>query len=251
MENRVCVITGAGQGIGRVFAKHFAAAGTKVVIAERGVEKGRAVEREISDAGGTALFIDTDVTSTPAVEAMVASVLDRFGQIDILINNARWSELTLAPIEEITDEDWAMAMDINVNGAFRCARAVVPAMKQRQWGRIINMSSATVLLPPPRPYLHYVTTKAALIGLTRSLARELGPDGITVNAILPGSVETEIERSSQPPREQRDVRAMATQSIQRREVPEDMAGAAYFLASDAASFITGQSLPIDGGMSFS
>lgn len=250
MKDRVCIITGAGQGIGREFAKHFAAAGTSVVIAERGVDKGRAVAAEIEAAGGTALFVETELTSSASVNAMATTVLDAFGRIDILINNARWSELGVTPVEEITDEDWAMTMNINVTGAFYATRAVVPAMKERQWGRIINMSSATVIVPPPRPYLHYVTTKAALVGMTRSLARELGADGITVNAILPGAVETEIERPSMAPRADRDARALAIQSIKRREVPADMSGAAYFLASDAAEFITGQSLVVDGGMAF-
>jgi 3-oxoacyl-[acyl-carrier protein] reductase len=142
-------------------------------------------------------------------------------------------------------------MAVNVGGAFHCSRAVVPHMKAQKWGRIVNMSSATVLMPPPRPYIHYVTTKAALLGFTRGLAVELGGFGITVNAILPGSVETGVERPGQPARADRDARALQQQAIKRRETPEDMVGALAFLVSDEASFITGQGLNVDGGYAFS
>ncbi len=251
MKDKVCIVTGGGQGIGRAFCLGFAQRGAKVVIAEINSASGTAVAKEIEAAGGTAQFIETDLTDTGAVERMVSSALGRFGRIDVLVNNARWSGLKPTPIEEVSDADWDKALQVNLSSAFKCARAVVPVMKKAGKGRIVNMSSATVLLPPPRPYVHYVTTKAALLGLTRGLAVELGQFGITVNAILPGSVETGVERPGQPPRDQRDARATAQQAIKRRETPEDMVGAVCFLASDEAEFITGQGLNVDGGYSFS
>jgi len=251
MKDRVCIVTGGGQGIGRAFCLGFAKRGAKVVVVELDPKKGDAVAHEIEAAGGTAHFIETDITNTSAVDHMAEVALHRYGRIDVLVNNARWSGLKPTPIDEVSDADWLKALDVNLSGAFRCTRAVVPAMKKAKWGRIINMSSATVLQPPPRPYVHYVTTKAALLGLTRGLAVELGPFGITVNAILPGSVETGIERPGQPARADRDARATAQQAIKRRETPEDMVGAVCFFASDEAEFITGQGLNVDGGYSFS
>ena len=139
-------------------------------------------------------------------------------------------------------------LQTNVSGAFYCARAVVPVMREAGWGRIINLSSATFLRPPRRrKYSHYITTKAALIGFTRALARELGSDGITVDAILPGAVKTEIQR---PGFDFNDATAKEIQSIPRVEVPDDLIGTAYFLASDDSAFITGQSIPVDGGSVF-
>jgi 3-oxoacyl-[acyl-carrier protein] reductase len=138
---------------------------------------------------------------------------------------------------------------VNVTGAFYCVRAVVPTMRQAGWGRIINLSSDTALLPPPIPYAHYVTTKAALVGLTRELARELGPNGITVNAIMPGSTETEVMQNDMV-RENRKNNVVPRQCIPRVEVADDLVGAAVFLASDGAAFITGQSLPVNGGIAF-
>ena len=251
MTGRVAIVTGGGQGIGRAFCSGLAARGYHVVVAELNAPAAAAVEAEITAAGGTARAIVTDIADPASVTEMVAATLAAFGRIDVLVNNARWSGLAPTPIEEVSDADWAKGMQVNVTGAFNCVRAVVPTMKQAKWGRIINMSSATVLRPPPRPYVHYVTTKAALLGFTRALAVELGPFGITVNAILPGSVETGIERPGQPARIDRDVRALQNQAIKRRETPDDMVGAVAFLASDEAEFITGQGLNVDGGYAFS
>jgi NAD(P)-dependent dehydrogenase (short-subunit alcohol dehydrogenase family) len=245
LNGRVAIITGAGQGIGRAFAKAFAAEGAIPIIAERNRERGEAVAAEIAAAGGRARAITTDVADPDSVAAMAKAVEAGFGRIDILINNAAiFSMLEMRPFDQIPLEEWEAVLRVNVTGAFLCARAVVGAMRRAGWGRIINMASGAVTLGRPN-YLHYITSKAALDGMTRSLARELGAHGITVNAILPGATFTEIERKTVTPEQK--ARIIAMQCIPRPEGPEDLIGTALFLASDAASFLTGQALTVDGG----
>ena len=208
MTTKTCLVTGAGQGIGRAIALHFAARGANVVLAEQKAETGEAVASEIAAAGGSALLVETDVADPQSVRTMITRATAKFGRIDILISNARWSGLASTPVQDITDADWQRAMDVNVTGAFHCVRSVVPGMIEAGWGRIVILSSSTVLSPPARrPYVHYLSTKAALIGMTRALAVELGAHGITVNAILPGSVETGAARPSPVTTEQREQRA--------------------------------------------
>ncbi|MDA0241668.1 MAG: 3-oxoacyl-ACP reductase FabG [Proteobacteria bacterium] len=251
MNGRVAIVTGTGQGLGRAFAKGLAAKGAKVVIAEINEAAGTAVADEITADGGDALAIATDVANSESVNNMVEQALCAFSGIDILVNNAALlSKLERKPMIELTDDDWGDALQVNATGAFYCARAVVPAMQKAQWGRIINLSSDTAIFPPiGATFAHYITSKAALIGLTRALARELGSDGITVNAVMPGATETEVNRSAAR-REHQMVHVVPLQSIPRVEVPEDLVGAVQFLASDDASFITGQCLPVNGGIAF-
>src|SRR5215468_5457644 len=187
----------------------------------------------------------TDVADPDSVAAMARAVDSEFGRIDILINNAAiFSTLTMRPFDQIPLDEWEDVLRVNVTGAFLCARAVVPAMRRARWGRIINMASGAVTLGRPN-YLHYIASKAALDGMTRSLARELGPDRITVNAILPGATFTEIERKTVTPEQK--ARIVAMQCIPRPETPQDLIGTVLFLACDAASFLTGQALTVDGG----
>ena len=250
MEGRVCIVTGSGQGLGRAFALHFASLGAVSVIAEINAANCQSVAAEIIEAGGKALAIETDVADSGSVRAMAERTLAEYGRIDVLVNNAAiLQSISRVPVDQISDEEWDKVIRVNVTGAFYCVRAVVPAMPEAGWGRIINLSSDTVLLPPPLTYAHYITSKAALVGLTRELARELGPDGITVNAIMPGSTETEVEQSAKV-RDNRANIVVPRQCIPRVEVAEDLVGAAAFLASDAAGFITGQSLPVNGGIAF-
>jgi 3-oxoacyl-[acyl-carrier protein] reductase len=250
MSERVCIITGAGQGIGRALALHFAEQGIRVAVAEQNAASAAAVMTEISGRGGQARAVTVDVTDPDRVRTMVEETRRHFGRVDILINNARWSGLAPTLVQDISDADWHRALDVNVTGAFNCVRAVVPLMISAGWGRIINMSSATVRLPPARPYVHYITSKAALIGMTRALAKELGAYGITVNAILPGSIETGVARPNPVTSEERKTRVKTAQAIPHVLKSGDLAGAAFFLASDDAGFITGQSIAVDGGMTF-
>ncbi len=245
LHERVVIITGAGQGIGRAFAKAFAAAGARAVIAERNEKRAAAVAEEILRADGQALAVTTDVADPASIKEMIEVVDDEYGRIDVLINNAAiFSTLEMRPFEQIPLEEWEDVLRVNITGAFLCARAVLPAMRRARWGRIINMASGAVSLGRPG-YLHYIASKSALIGMSRSMARELGPDGITVNSILPGATFTEIERKTVTPAQKE--RIIAMQCVPRAETPDDLVGTALFLASEASAFITGQTINVDGG----
>jgi 3-oxoacyl-[acyl-carrier protein] reductase len=246
LKDRVVIITGAGQGIGRVFAKAFAKAGARAIIAEINEAKAAAVAAEVMAAGGEALAVTTDVADEASIREMIGIVEDEYGRIDVLINNAGiFSTLEMRPFDQIPLEEWERVLRVNLTGPFLCARAVLPAMRRAKWGRIVNIGSGAVRLGRPN-YLHYIASKAALAGMSLSMARELGADGITVNAILPGATFTEIERKTVTP-QQKD-RIVAMQCVPRPEVPEDLVGAALFLVSDAAAFVTGQSINLDGGV---
>ena len=245
LKDRVVIITGAGQGIGKVFAKAFAQCGAIAVIAERNALSGEAVAKEIAETKGQAFAVTTDVAQPDSIAAMISAVESRYGRIDILINNAGvFSTLNMQPFDQIPLEEWEQVLRVNVTGPFLCSRAVLPAMRRGKWGRIINMASGAVTMGRPN-YLHYIASKGALAGMTGSMARELGPDGITVNAILPGATFTEIERKTVSPEQK--VRIVAQQCIPRPETPDDLVGTALFLASDNAAFLTGQCLTVDGG----
>jgi NAD(P)-dependent dehydrogenase (short-subunit alcohol dehydrogenase family) len=246
LKDRVVIVTGAGQGIGRVFAKAFAKAGARAVIAEVNETKAAAVSEEIMEAGGQALAVTTDVADPASIDEMIGIVEDEWGRIDVLVNNAGiFSTLEMRPFDQIPLEEWERVLRVNLTGPFLCARAVLPAMRRAKWGRIINVASGAVRLGRPN-YLHYIASKAGLAGMSLSMARELGPDGITVNAIQPGATFTEIERKTVTPGQRE--RIVAMQCIPRQEVPEDLVGAVLFLASDASAFVTGQSINLDGGV---
>ena len=248
VADRVVVITGAGQGIGRAYAHHFADHGAIPVIADIEGDNGEAVAGEITASGGRALAVRTDVTDPQSVAAMVDATLSAFGRLDVLINNAAiFVTLGRCPFEQIALDEWRQVMDVNITGCFICAAAVMPHMRAAAWGRIINISSSTVPQGIPG-FLHYVTSKSALIGMSRAMAREVGGDGVTVNAVLPGMIETEIENTGRTDEGRQAV--IGHQSIKRQQTPQDMVGTLLFLASPASGFMTGQSICVDGGGAF-
>lgn len=251
VKDRVVIVTGAGQGIGRELARQFAAAGAIPVIADLGLENAQSVAKEIKASGGKALPLVVDVAKKDSVDEMVAATLAEFGRVDVLINNASlFSNLAKRPFDQIPQGEWQRVMDVNINGVFFCASAVVGSMRKNRFGRIINISSDSVHRGT-KNYLHYVTSKSALIGMTNSLARELGAEGITVNCIRPGTVATEVaERAASLTPEVRQ-RNIDLQCIPRTIVPSDLAGLTMFLSTPAASFITGQTIACDGGYTHS
>jgi 3-oxoacyl-[acyl-carrier protein] reductase len=242
------IVTGAGQGLGRAFALALAQHRVAVAVADLNAEAAGRVAKEIAAAGGEAVPVEMDVSDEAGARRMAAEVADRLGPPAVLVNNAAvFSTLAMRPFTEIPLEEWERVMRVNVTGAFLCARAVVPAMAARGYGKIVNVSSATVFLGRPN-YLHYVTSKAALIGLTRALASEVGPAGVRVNAIAPGSTETEVERATIT-RADREGLAAAS-ALRRVQVPADVVGVLLFLASAGSDFVTGQTIIVDGGISF-
>jgi 3-oxoacyl-[acyl-carrier protein] reductase len=246
VRERVVVITGAGQGIGREYALQFAGAGASVVIAEQNIEAAKRVEGEIVSAGGQALALQTDVSNVESVNAMADMAVAKFGRIDALVNNAAiFTTLKMKPFEQIPMDEWERVLRVNITGCMLAVRAVLPAMRRAKWGRVVNITSGAVPLGL-RNYLHYVTSKAAVLGMTNSLARELGTDGITVNAVQPGGTFTEIPRETITA--EGKAKLIASQCIQREEVPMDLVGLVMFLCTPAAEFITGQNIACDGGL---
>jgi NAD(P)-dependent dehydrogenase (short-subunit alcohol dehydrogenase family) len=250
VQDRVVIVTGAGQGIGRELARQFAAAGATAVVADLDLTKAEAVAKEIHEAGDVGQALQVDVAEESSVDAMVHAVVERWGRVDVLINNASiFATLKKEPFDEIPLPEWERVLRVNVTGTFLCTRAVARHMRAAGFGRIINVSSDAVTRGTVN-YLHYVTSKSAVIGMTNSLARELGPHGITVNCVRPGSVATEVDRAVNPTTEVRE-RAASLQCIPRGMVPTDLVGIMIFLATPASEFITGQTIACDGGYTHS
>jgi len=250
VEGRVVIITGAAQGIGRELARQFAAAGAFAVVADLDIDKAEAVVEEIQDAGGVGLAVRVDVADELSVAAMVDAVIEKWGRVDVLINNASiFATIEKGPFDQIPVAQWEHVLKVNVTGSYLCVRAVAAYMRSAGFGRIINISSDAVTRGTVN-YLHYVTSKSALIGMTNSLARELGGYGITVNCVRPGSVATEVERAVNPTAEVRN-RAASLQCIPRGMVPTDLVGIMFFLATPASAFVTGQTIACDGGYTHS
>ena len=247
LKDKVAIITGAGQGIGKEYALGFAREGAKVVIAEIKLENAQQVVKEIETQGGKALAVRTDVSVEADALQVAEKTISAFGRIDVLVNNAAiYFGKEMKPFEMISEKEWDASMAVNVKGLFFMSKAVMPQMKKQKSGSIINISSGTWLFGIPY-LLHYVTSKAAVVGFTRALAREIGEHGIRVNAISPGFTMSEASKTMKgTPPGMAEMIADQT-SLKRNQQPEDLVGACVFLASDDSSFITGQLLNVDGG----
>ena len=245
LANRVIVITGAAGGLGTAYARCLADDGAAVVLSD--IEEGKSAVEELTASNPRTLFIKTDIRSIDEVQRLVDTTVSRFGGIDVLINNAAlFSDLIRQPFERLTIEDWEKVLAVNVIGSFLCARAVVPIMKARQSGKIINVASNVVHKGLPF-LLHYVASKGAVLAMTRALASELGEFGITVNAIAPGYILHEETAKSDQGRNEQVVKLRA---ISRTQTPDDLLGTIVFLASGESDFITGQTIVVDGGEVF-
>jgi 3-oxoacyl-[acyl-carrier protein] reductase len=245
LAGRTVIVTGGGKGIGRVYAQEFAKAGARVVAADIDEAAAMAVAEALAAEGLEALGLGTDISNEQSVAAMARAALDRFGAIDVLINNA--SLMSVLPRRswlEIPIDEWDRVMAVNLRGMFLACRAVFPAMKAKGRGKIVNISSSRVWDGTPNR-LHYTTSKAGVIGFTRALAREVGEFGITVNAVSPGMTQSETQVASSSG----NYLAMriAGRAIERAQFPEDLVGTVMFLASAASDFMTGQTLNVDGG----
>jgi 3-oxoacyl-[acyl-carrier protein] reductase len=246
LKDKVAIVTGGGQGIGRAYAQSLAEEGAKVVVADINYENAKNVVREISNLGNHATAIEVNVSDENSTKNMAQMIMEQYGRIDILVNNAAiFSKIKMKKMEEITTEEWDMTLNVNLKGVFLCCKAIVPIMKKQQSGRIINISSAAVYLGRP-DYIHYVASKAGVLGFTGSLSREVGEYNITVNSITPGPTYTEVPRETVTENQKQQMLNM--QSIKKLQEPSDLSGMVLFLCSDEASFITGQTFNIDGGM---
>ncbi|MGE3247082.1 MAG: SDR family NAD(P)-dependent oxidoreductase [Beijerinckiaceae bacterium] len=245
LSGRVAIVTGAAQGIGAAYAKTLAGEGAKVVVAD--ILDGSEAVADIKKHGGDAIFVSADVCSPESVEAMVAKTVETYGGIDILVNNAAiFGKLTDKFFAEIDSTEWDAVMSVNVRGVFECVKAVYPVMREANYGKIINIASGTVFKGAPN-LLHYVTSKGAVIAMTRSLSRELGEYNICVNALAPGLTMSENVVAGSNYNADRLNANRATRALKRHETPEDLVGAVLFLASPDSDFMTGQTMVVDGG----
>jgi 3-oxoacyl-[acyl-carrier protein] reductase len=243
LEGRVAIVTGGGGGLGEGICHRLARAGAAVAAADIDRGKAERVAREVSSGGGRCIALEADVSDRGSVETMVEQTASELGGIDILVNNA--AIYPLRPWQEIEEEEWDRVLSVNLKGYFLCARAAFPHMQPRGNGRIINVASITFFIGWAG-FLDYVSSKGAVVGFTRTLAREVGPEGVTVNAISPGAFPTDAERVH-PDQEALNQRILEQQCLKRRGTPEDVGNLVTFLASEEASFITGQTIMIDGG----
>ena len=244
LDGRVAIVTGGGRGIGATYCEALAAEGAKIVVGDI-VDTGRTVNT-VGRAGGEALGMHCDVTEPDQIRAMVARTIETHGKIDILVNNAAlFADIRVKPFSEIDEAEWDRMMAINTRGVFSCAKAVVPEMKRNGYGKIVNIASSTVHKGVPM-MLHYVASKGAVIAFSRALAREVGDDGICVNALAPGlTISEKVAGDDQwAPLRRRNLDSRA---IKREQAPEDLIGALVYLCSSDSDFVTGQTVVCDGG----
>jgi NAD(P)-dependent dehydrogenase (short-subunit alcohol dehydrogenase family) len=245
LKDKIAIVTGAATGLGLAIARKLAREGARVVVADIR-EPQRGVDALAAD-GLSALAVEVDVASEQSVEAMVQSTVAAFGTVDILVNNAAISqEIKLTPFEQISKAEFDRMLSVNTVGVFLCCKAVSPILRAKQSGRIINLTSGTAFKGSPF-LLHYIASKGAVMSMTRSLAREFGPDNVLVNAVAPGYTLSEGNLANVEFLAVYRKAAIESRSIPRDAWPDDISGAVAFLASDDAGFITGQILAVDGG----
>ncbi len=243
LRDRVAVVTGSSRGIGRAIALKLASLGAKVVINYKSsVEAAEVVVEEIKAGGGEAVAVQADVSVPAEAQALIKTATETYGRLDILVNNAGVNRDTL--LMRMKEEDWDIVLDTNLKGAFNCTKAAQRPMMKQRYGRIVNITSVTGLVGNPGQ-ANYSAAKAGLVGFTKAVAREIGSRNITVNAVAPGFIETDMTASL--PQEFKD-KALEMTPLGRFGAPEDVASAVAFLVSEEAGFITGHVLSVDGGM---
>lgn len=243
LQDQVAIVTGAAQGMGAAIAGRLAAEGAKVVVSDINLQKVTAVAERINDgANDSALAMKTDVTKEDEVAKMIEMAIEHYGTVTVLVNNA--GILYPTRIDSVTKAEWDEVLDVNLNGSFLCSKAVLPIMKANKFGRIVNMSSSAGRSVSTLGGVHYTAAKAGVLGLTRGMAKEVAPFGITVNAICPGLIDTEMARENCSPEQLRAYEESFP--IPRLGTPDEVAQLIIFLATDAA-YITGASIDINGG----
>lgn len=249
LENRVAIVTGGARGIGQAYCLGLARAGAKVIVAD--VLDTTETVTQVKAVGGDAIGVAVDVANSASVRNMVAKASEAFHKIDILVNNAAlMANLKMGSFSQIAEEEWDAVMAVNVKGLWHCIKAVTPGMRQQRYGKIINISSTTVLMGVPG-LLHYVTSKGAVFAMTRALSRELGPHGIRINTIMPGLTQSQgmkLMMAGTPQLEGMSRQLAAQAALGREQQPEDLVGTVLFLASEDSDFITGQNFTVDGGV---
>jgi NAD(P)-dependent dehydrogenase (short-subunit alcohol dehydrogenase family) len=245
LKDKVAIVTGGARGIGAAFCAGLAAAGAKIVVAD--ILDGGPVAARLTEKQSPSIYVRADVTAKASVESLVADTVREFGTVDILVNNAAlFADLHTKPFQEISEDEWDRVMTVNVRGTFQCAKAVAPVMIGKNKGRIVNMASGTAFKGTPN-FLHYVASKGAVVSMTRSLARELGPHNICVNAIAPGLTMSEAVAVNPDWTGGPSTAGIAARAIQREEVPADLISTLIYLCSDDSNFVTGQTISVDGG----
>ena len=246
LHRKVAIVTGAARGLGRAYALALAGAGARVLVAD--LQDCAATAAAVTEAGGECLALKADVTELASTEAMAARAMEAFGGIDVLVNNAAlYGALSGGRFTDIAEAEWDACMAVNVKGIWNCCKAAVPSMRAREGGSIINISSLAATYGLPFA-LHYTTSKAAVIGLTRGLARELGRYRIRVNAVAPSAVLTEGTDEFFGEKRDRALEVVREgQALQENLVPDDMVGTILYLAGSASRMVTGQTLAVDGG----
>lgn len=249
LTDKVIIVTGSARGLGQTYARRFAELGNRLIVCD--MRDCAETVSQCREAGAEAIGFETDVTDAASAEAMAGRALEKFGRIDVLINNAAlFGSLHFAPFDKLDEAEWDATMNVNVKGIWHCSRAVVPAMRDAGGGSIINISSLAAIYGMPNG-LHYTTSKAAVIGLTRGLAREVGRFNIRVNAVAPNVVDTEAAGEFFGDKKEKLMEATTAQMSLRKPVSaDDLFGTMLYLAGDQSGRTTGQTIMVDGGTVF-